>query len=58
MSRSDVLAEIGGDWHEREATGCPTRYFEASDIPAQLELDERDVVVKINPWSFITARPG
>lgn len=57
MSRSDVLAEIGGDWHEREAPGRPTRYFEASDIPAQLELDERDVVVKISPWSFITARP-
>jgi len=53
MSRADVLAEVGGDWQERPASGRPVRYFEASDIPAQLELDERDVVVKVNPWPFI-----
>ena len=33
------------------------RYFEADDIPAQLELDEKDVVIKIQPWPFIVARP-
>lgn len=57
MSRADVLAEVGGDWQARPALGRPVRYFEAADIPAQLELDERDVVVKVNPWPFITARP-
>jgi hypothetical protein len=53
MSRSDVLAEVGGDWQARPALGRPVRYLEAADIPAQLELDERDVVVRINPWTRI-----
>ena len=57
MSRADVLAEVGGDWRERPVLGRSIRYFEADDIPCQLELDERDVVVKVNPWPFITARP-
>lgn len=57
MSRADVLSEVGGDWRARPALGRPVRYFEAADIPAQLELDERDVVVKISPWPFIVARP-
>jgi hypothetical protein len=57
MSRTDVLAEVGGDWQARPAFGRPVRYFEAPDIPAQLELDERDVVVKVSPWSFIAASP-
>lgn len=58
MSKADVLAEVGGDWQERQALHRPIRYFEASEIPAQLELDERGVVVKVNPWPFITARPS
>ena len=57
MSRADVLATVGGDWQERPAVDPPIRYFEASDFPAQLELDERDLVIKVNPWPFITARP-
>jgi hypothetical protein len=57
MSRADVLAEVGGDWWARPALGRPVRYFEAADIPAQLELDERDVVVKVSPWPFIAASP-
>jgi hypothetical protein len=57
MSRADVLAEVGGDWRERPALGRPVRYFEAEDIPAQLELDERDVVIEVSPWPFIAARP-
>ena len=28
----------------------PVRYFEADEIPAQLVLDERDVVVEVRPW--------
>jgi hypothetical protein len=57
MSRTDVLAEVGGDWQERQALGRPVRYYEAADIPVQLELDEQDVVVKVSPWSSILARP-
>ena len=53
MSRADVLAEVSGDWQARPALGRPVRYFEAADIPAQLELDERDIVVKVDPWPFI-----
>jgi hypothetical protein len=54
MSRSEVLAEVGGDWRSRPALGRPVRYFEAVNFPAQLKLDEGDVVVKINPWPFIS----
>ena len=57
MSKTDVLADVGGDWQERQALGRPVRYFEAADIPVQLELDERDVVIKVSPWLFIAARP-
>ena len=57
MSKTDVLAEVSGDWRERQALGRSVRYFEASNIPAQLELDERDIVIKVSPWLFIVARP-
>ncbi len=58
MSRAEVLAEVGGEWQARPTIGRPNRYLEAADIPAQLELDERDIVVKINRWTFITASPS
>lgn len=57
MSRADVIAEIGGEWEARPALGRLVWYFESADFPAQLELDERDVVIKVTPWSFISARP-
>jgi hypothetical protein len=53
MTPAQVLAEVGGDWKERPALGRPLRYFEADEIPAQLLLDERDLVVEVNPWAFI-----
>jgi hypothetical protein len=57
MTRAQVLAEVGGEWKARPALGRRVRYFEAADIPVQLELDERDVVVNVRPWLSITARP-
>ncbi len=53
MTRAEVLAEVGGDWRARPARHRLVRYFEAADIPAQLELDEWDVVVKVTPWPFM-----
>jgi len=53
MTSADVLAEVGGDWKARPALGQPLRYFEANEIPAQLVLDERDLVVEVRPWQFI-----
>lgn len=53
MTRADVLSEVGGEWQARPALGRSVRYLEAKDIPAQLELDERDVVIKVSPWPFI-----
>jgi hypothetical protein len=58
MSRDDVLTETGGSWEERPAMARSVRYFEAADIPAQLELDEQNVVIKVSPWPFIVARPS
>ncbi|WP_439621995.1 SMI1/KNR4 family protein [Gemmata sp.] len=57
MTRADVLAEVGGEWEARQALYRPIRFFESADIPAQLELDEQDVVVNVRPWPFISARP-
>jgi hypothetical protein len=53
MTRADVLAEVGGDWRARPALGRPVRFFEAEDIPVQLVVDERDLVVEARPWPFI-----
>lgn len=53
MSKADVLTEVGGDWKERKALYRSIWYFESSEIPAQLELDEQGIVVKVNPWPFI-----
>ena len=57
MTRAEVVAEVGGDWETRPSSVQALRYFEADDIPAQLVLDERDVVVEVRPWLFIGARP-
>ena len=58
MSKADVAAEVGGDWQAREKAGQPgVWYFEASDFPAQLELDEHDFVIKVTPSPFIAAFP-
>lgn len=55
MSKAEVLSRVGGDWRERDVRfAC---FFEASEIPAQLELDQHGVVTKINPWPFISASP-
>ena len=53
MSKEEVGAEVGGEWRERQALNRPIWYYEASDIPAQLELNARGIVVKVNPWPFI-----
>ncbi|MCL2714882.1 MAG: hypothetical protein FWD68_09945 [Alphaproteobacteria bacterium] len=54
MSRAEVLAKVGGKWEVREVfLDHPVRLFESEDIPARLELDEQDIVIKINPWPFI-----
>jgi len=53
MSRAEIVAAVRGDWKTRPALGRPVFYFEAADVPAQLELDERDIVIKVNPYPFI-----
>jgi hypothetical protein len=57
MTRADVLAEVGGDWRARPALGRPVRFFEADGTPAQLVLDERDLVVEVRPRPFISDGP-
>jgi hypothetical protein len=57
MSKTEVVANVASSWQERKALHRPISFFEAPDIPAQLELDEHGIVVKINPWPFIAARP-
>lgn len=53
MSQGEVIAEVGGTWRARQVQGLPGWLFESPDIPAQLELNARGLVVKINPWLFI-----
>jgi hypothetical protein len=57
MSRVDVLAEVCADWRMRPGIGQNRRFFEAVDIPAQLVLDERDIVIQVIPWQSIVAAP-
>ena len=58
MTEADVLAAVGGQWQKRQALSRPVWYFESPDIPAQLELDEHGMVIKVTPWPFIVARPS
>ncbi|MBC9877453.1 SMI1/KNR4 family protein [Bradyrhizobium sp. INPA01-394B] len=53
MTEADVNALVGGDWKKRQALSRAVWLFESSDIPAQLELDQRGIVTKVTPWSFI-----
>ncbi|MEG4217672.1 SMI1/KNR4 family protein [Microcoleus sp. Pol14C6] len=57
MSKEQILAAAGGDWQERKALRNSIYFFEAPEIPAQLELNEDRIVIKINLWSFILAQP-
>lgn len=53
MTKIEVIAATGGDWQQRQALGRRITFLENSLIPAQLELDEEDKVVKINHWTSI-----
>jgi hypothetical protein len=53
MSTSEVIEALEGGWKKRTSTDGAVTYFEASGIPAQLEVDEHDRVVKITPWLFL-----
>jgi len=58
MTSGEVVAEVGGDWKARPYPSDERlQLFEANDIPAQLLLDQGDVVVEVWPWPFISARP-
>lgn len=53
MSTREVMDALEGAWKQRTSTDGSVTYFEASGIPAQLEVDEHDRVVKITPWMFL-----
>ena len=59
MSKADVIKKVGGDWRTRKALSRPIWYFEASNIPARLELDEHGIVIKVKIYKrqFIVAYP-
>lgn len=57
MSKEQILVAAGGDWQERKALRNSIYFFEAPEIPAQLELNEDRIVIKINLWPFILAQP-
>jgi len=53
MSSAEVRAIAEGDWQTRPKHRSSTRYFEAPEIPAKLELDPQDRVIRIRPWDFL-----
>jgi hypothetical protein len=57
MTEAQVLMEVGGNWKKRKAAYQPIWYLESPDIPAQLDLDDRGIVLRVRPWHFIVARP-
>jgi hypothetical protein len=53
MTEADVLTEVSGGWKKRQALSGAVWYFESPDIPAQPELDQRGIVIKVSPSAFI-----
>lgn len=53
MTEADVLTEVGGDWRKRQAPSGAVWQLESPDIPVQLQLDERRIVIRATPWPFI-----
>ncbi len=53
MTKSEVVSLVPSDWNARQAYDQSVWYFEAPDVPVQLELDENDIVTKLNPRPFI-----
>ena len=55
MTKERVLEITGDFWREREFTydGVTRYYLESSEIPVQLEINDGERVIKINPWPFI-----
>lgn len=50
MTRAEVAAAVPGEWKESAGGDPGTRYFQARDVPVQLKLDDRDIVVSAEPW--------
>ncbi|MEM8534365.1 MAG: SMI1/KNR4 family protein [Chloroflexota bacterium] len=53
MSKAQVIAAIEADWREREVYDGSKYYLEATDIPAQLELNKKRIVIKIRRYETI-----
>lgn len=53
MSTDEVMQAVEGTWKKRTSADGTVTWFEAPGIPAQLEVDEHDRVVKITPWMFL-----
>lgn len=53
MSMADVVSETDDSWKLRTVESSGKIFFEAPEIPAQLELDGRGTVVGIRPWLFL-----
>lgn len=57
MTKQQVQDAVNADWNERPAILRPIIYFEASEISAQLVLNQDGVVIEINHSTSIVARP-
>ncbi|HEX6368908.1 MAG TPA: SMI1/KNR4 family protein [Longimicrobium sp.] len=58
MSTGEVTDAVEAAWKKRTSVDGITTYFEAPGIPAQLEVDEHDRVVKITPGCSCDAHDG
>lgn len=53
MSKTQVMAAIEVDWREREAYDGSKYYLEASEIPVQLELNKKRIVIRVRHYEAI-----
>ncbi len=53
MQRAEVVAAVGGNWKSRPRFQSNQQFFESPEIPAQLILDEHDIVVEIRPLPYL-----
>jgi SMI1 / KNR4 family (SUKH-1) len=53
MSTAQVVDRVEGAWTKRQAWDGSATYFESPGVPARLEVDEHDRVVRIIPLPFL-----
>lgn len=53
MTTDEVMQAVPGAWKKSRSSYADITFFQATGVPAQLEVDEHDRVVKVTPWPHL-----